>query len=319
MANRPRRVPNRNPTPETVLGNLVSIREHTYDDFLTNSQYVVGDQSIVPVARVVLCADGAVRYRIFRTIIWVAESEGFLANDDLKALATTGFVEKTQNEFNVYQKHGKHNKTALDVPAVSYNKKRLVQGSDKHMDKNQLRSLFSAVTSATELEITFGGPRAHLSGAYRVVRTRTGRGKGGSRLLDLTRVSDGQTLTTGTPDSNTIVNIVVDGVRHGLDNASDLPVVFGRNKSVSNEFKRVTRSVMERRRSVSDAAATVTVESDLPEFSGTFSVANAIRCRGRGGPCRLDLVETGTGRELTLWSSRHSGAISSITLAPEEA
>jgi hypothetical protein len=165
------------------------------------------------------------------------------------------------------------------------------------------------------LEVNFGGARAHLSGAYQVERLRTGRGKGGSRLLDLVRLSDRQAVTTGTPDSTNIVNVVVDGVRHGLENASDLPIIFGRNKSVSKEFKLVTKSILDLRRRDASAAVRVNVDSDVAEFSGTFDVAGAQRCRGRGGPCRLDLTEVGTGRSLTLWSSRHSGAIRTIALA----
>lgn len=314
MGQKARRIPNRNKQPETIIGYLLASKPSRFSSSIDNSEIAFETGQHVPVARAVVCANGLVMFRVFGALTWVSERDGFEDINNLKLAANLEFVQKQQNEFNVYVNHGKHKTVAKDVPPTEPNNKNdNLQGKSKHMDKNQLRSVFSSLTAGQSLEINFGGPRAHLSGTYRVERTRTGRGKGGSRLVDMVRDSDGLALTTGTPDSNSIVNLVVGGERIGLASESELPVVFGRNKSVSNEFKRVTRALVDLR--ARGTTSTVTVESDIADFAGTFTVTGAQRCRGRGGPCRLDLSDA-SGRSLTLWSSKHSGAIRSISIVP---
>lgn len=318
-----KRIPQRNKEPEKVIGHLRATQANVFSNILTDTEVSIAPNDLVAIGKCVRTAGNVPRYRLFGTINWVSEIDGFVDVDGIKSNVSEVLEEKVNNRLNLFTNSdtnkitGKKAKVAnksVDLVTKNINNN-FSTGKSKHMDKTQLRNVFATLTTGQTLEINFGGARSHLSGAYRVERLRTGRGKGGSRLLDLVRLSDGQVVTTGTPDSTNIVNLVVDGMRHGLENASDLPVVYGRNKLMNKEFKVVAKSILELRKRDSSASPRITVDSSIPEFSGTFDVVGAQRGRGRGGPCRLDLTEVGTGRALTLWSSRHSGAIRSIALA----
>lgn len=318
-----RRIPQRNKEPEKVIGYLQATQANTFSNLLTNTELVTAPNDLVPIAKCIRTAGNVARYRLFGTIIWVSEADGFVDINGIKTNVSEVLAEKTDNQLNVSQISDTNKitdkktktRTTKSVAVTTNIINNISTGKSKHMDKTQLRNLFSTLTAGQNLEITFGGARAHLSGSYSIERVRRGRGKGGSRLLDLTSLTGGAPLTTGTPDSGTIVNVTVNGERFGLDSAADLPVVFGRNRTISNEFKRLTKSILAARKADAAVVQTLTVESDVPEFAGTFSVVGAQRCRGRGGPCRLDLSEVGTGRAVTLWSSRHSGAIRALALA----
>lgn len=96
------------------------------------------------------------------------------------------------------------------------------------MDKNILHSVLETVTTGQTININFSDPFSDLTGDYLVLQSKTGRGRGGSRILevqsmaDSTRIIsslqiDGKDKALGTGTSDFIVSLTVDGKLHGLE------------------------------------------------------------------------------------------------------
>jgi hypothetical protein len=113
------------------------------------------------------------------------------------------------------------------------------------MDKRVLFSVLETVTVGSTVGLSFGAPFTELTGDYTVVVSKTGRGRGGSRVLEVHPVSnpddvfgalviDGKEKALGTATSDVILAITFDGVTHGdatqpetvaeVDTGDDAPV-----------------------------------------------------------------------------------------------
>jgi hypothetical protein len=180
------------------------------------------------------------------------------------------------------------------------------------MEKSALKSVISSLSSSQVINITFIGDRAHLSRDWTVVKVRTGKGKGGSKILELVD-SARNTLTTGTPDSAYILNMTVNGTMHGYSSEADVPVVYESNPERSAELKQTFKSLVG-----AEGQYRVNIQSTITDLNGTFMVNRGTQLRGRGGQIRLELERVGSGERVEVWSNRHSGVIQSFTIDPAE-
>lgn len=172
------------------------------------------------------------------------------------------------------------------------------------MDKSELKTVITALTPGDSIKVAFLGTKAELSGDFEVVATRRGRGKGGSQLVEL-RTSTGETLVTGTPESENVLHIVTaDGVLHGFETASDVPPVFETDAGAASLLKEKFKGLLDAE--TREPGYRVRVASTHEPFNGTFVVRSAVQKRGRHGQVVLTLSPSLTGDTFELWSHRHS-------------
>lgn len=180
------------------------------------------------------------------------------------------------------------------------------------MDKQILRSVLVGLSPEQEIQVTFIGARRDQTGTYRVVNTRRGRGKGGSRLADLQPLDVGdvnlsEQITIGTPDkyNDFILNVTVDGEKFGYDSESEVPANYETNAEAARSLKEQFRNLLDAAESRPMVEITA---SQAPEVNGNFTVINARQLRGRGGQIVLTL-QADSGDTAELWSYRHSGVV----------
>ena len=100
------------------------------------------------------------------------------------------------------------------------------------MDKQILHSVLETVTAGMVIGVAFHEPFAELSGDYTVLQSKTGRGRGGSRVLELASVAnpedtfgaleiDGKQKALGTGTSEIFASLTVDGKVHGLEDPAE--------------------------------------------------------------------------------------------------
>lgn len=319
----------RNNTPDTTVGYIVLNNDCRFVDPRTGMEGIVhnfqaGDR--VSVARAITTAGGR-SYRLLNTIHWVSERDCQPDNDVIAAAALnvdpivrnpiTPAMLNDVNQFtnvvnrakvkNVSGKTRTANKSVVN-PLTNNNKSK-----SKTMDKSALKSLISTFTPGQVIGITFLGDKAHLSRDWTVVKVRTGKGKGGSKLLELV---DGarNTITTGTPESAFILNMTVNGTLHGAASEAEVPVVYETNATRATELKDAFKSLVG-----AEGDRRVSIQSTITDLNGTFTVNRGTQLRGRGGQVRLELERVGSGERAEVWSLRHSGVISSFTILGDEA
>lgn len=273
-------------------------------------------------------------YRIANTIHWIMDSECVAddaaissAANNVDPIVRAGIIQNTitpamlndVNEFtnilnpvkikNVSGKVSTATKRTVN-PLTNNN---ISKSKSKTMDKSALKSVINGLTPGQVVGITFIGDKAHLSRDWTVVKVRTGKGKGGSKLLELV---DGarNTITTGTPESGFILNMTVNGTMHGATSEADLPVVYETNAARAVELKEAFRTLVG-----AEGDRRVSIQSTITDLNGTFTVNRGVQLRGRGGQVRLELERVGSGERVEVWSLRHSGVISSFTIMGEEA
>ena len=186
------------------------------------------------------------------------------------------------------------------------------KSKNKTMDKSALKSVISTLTPGTVIGITFVGDKAHLSRDWTVVKVRTGKGKGGSKLLELVDAAR-NTITTGTPESAFILNMTVNGTMHGHSSEAEVPVVYETNAARATELKEAFKSLVG-----AEGDRRVSIQSTITDLNGTFTVNRGIQLRGRGGQVRLELERVGSGERAEVWSLRHSGVITGFTILGDE-
>jgi len=179
------------------------------------------------------------------------------------------------------------------------------------MEKTTLKTVLTALTAGALITLNFRSDKASLSGEYSLVGTKKGRGKGGSLLAELKSTTSGDLLSIGTPSSDDLVNITVDGVTHGFESESQIPVVYETNAALASQLKEQFKSFVA---SEESPLRVQVVAPTAPDLNGTFNVISVVQLRGRGGQMVLKTVE---GTEI--WSYRHSGVIESVSVVGAEA
>jgi hypothetical protein len=171
------------------------------------------------------------------------------------------------------------------------------------MNKQILRSALEGLTEGQTLTINFRSSDKNTSGDYVFLGSRRGRGKGGSLLAELSLVGQDGVTIVGTKDSDNIVNVVIDGTMHGLDNECDLPIVFEARPTEALELKKTFKAFLQ------DNACPkrMSITSSIIELNGEFTVVNAKQLRGRVGQVQLETQEG-----VKFCSYRHSGVIQNV-------
>ena len=244
------------------------------------------------------------RYRIKGTIRWLSEK-------DVKVSGTlvpiTDYRFKKGIQQGTIKKSSKPKRKKASTRKRSMNTKPSLGSRYKGMDKQELKNVIQGLSAGDSLTVNFVGEKADLSGAFKVLGTKRGRGKGGSLLVEL-EASDGSTLTTGTPESNAILNVITaNGSLAGFKNEADLPRLYEVDTARAVALKEQLGALLD-----AEGDVTVDVESSEEDFTGTWTVTGARKSRGRYGQVVLSLDNGTVKREL--WSYRHSGIISRITV-----
>jgi hypothetical protein len=193
------------------------------------------------------------------------------------------------------------------------------------MDKQVLRSALTGLNPDDRLTVTFLGEKASESGEFTVIRTRKGRGKGGSQLVEL-RSAAGESLTTGTPESDMILHVVTpDGTLHGHESESDVPLSFETDAARAVSLKEAFKGLIDhcsplpkesendtRSRYVPSRPVNLSVQSSYAPFDGNFALVQLELKRGRYGKIVLLVQPDGSETTTTLDSFQHSGVITSF-------
>jgi len=173
------------------------------------------------------------------------------------------------------------------------------------MDKKQLKAVAEALNCPEEVAFTFVGELADRSGTYTVTTVRTGRGKGGSKVMTL-EAKDGSTFVTGTTQSDYILNVTTkDGILHGFETAADVPKVFKTNAGMAEKLKKQMKAL------VGTNGARVFISDTAEEFNSEYTVTHAELMRGRYGQVKFTM-QAGDGSFTSLWSFRHSGIVTEL-------
>lgn len=261
-----------------------------------NETWSRGDH--VDIAKAVNTPAG-IRFRVKGTTRWLSEA-------DIKISGTITPISDYRFKSAIKKsklKTKKKSTKASNNKLISH-KQTGIQG----MNKTELKTLISNLSAGEEITVTFLGDMSDNSGTFKVLGTRRGRGKGGSLLVDL-EASDGSTITTGTPRNTDIMNITLsDGTLHGYTNEAEVPRVFDTDTSRAVALKEQFNTLLD-----ADGSFTVDVESPEDVYNGTFTVTSAKKARGRYGQVILTLADS-QGVERELWSYRHSGIVTRITV-----
>lgn len=177
------------------------------------------------------------------------------------------------------------------------------------MEKNILKDVLSKVNPGDTIEVNFAGEKSPLSGAFKVLSSKTGRGKCGSRIASLESLSDHTTLSIGTPTNQELVNITYQGEKYGYSNATEAMPVVSRDSKKATELKDKLKCL------VGFGGRQLSITSALePEFNGLFNLRSAELSKGRFGQIILKLTNVATNQNIELWSYRHSTVIDSIDI-----
>jgi hypothetical protein len=135
------------------------------------------------------------------------------------------------------------------------------------MDKHILYSVLESLTAGMTATINFNEPFAALSGDYTIVASKVGRGRGGSRVIEIAPVTnpddsfaaleiDGKQRALGTGTSEYISTMIVDGKTFGLEDPMETNRSTTRTKRPSGETVSVPRTKRERTASSNASAST---------------------------------------------------------------
>jgi hypothetical protein len=175
------------------------------------------------------------------------------------------------------------------------------------MEKATLKTVLQSLTAGDTLTLNFRSDKALQSGEYTLVGTKKGRGKGGSLIAELKSVTSGDLFAVGTPNSDDLVNVIVNGTQHGFESESEIPFEYPTNVALAATNKEFFKTIKDA--TVESPIGINVVAPTVPELNGTFSVVSVVQLRGRGGQM---VLKTAEGTEI--WSYRHSGVIESISL-----
>lgn len=174
------------------------------------------------------------------------------------------------------------------------------------MDKKELRNVISTFVVNQQVVFSFRGDLVRLNGTYNVLNVKKGKGKGGSLLAELSPVGgNSESIVIGTPNSEDVLNVVINGVLHGYETEENVPLVIKPDAGRASEIKEILRSC-------TGGESTLSLVSELlPEFNGTFKVVSVKPSKGRYGQVIASLKNS-SNVSVELWSYRHSGAINEI-------
>lgn len=267
----------------------------------------------VKIARVINTPIGH-RLRIAYTTRWISREDVQIEYPETVVVDYTSHLSPNGDKANSLKPQRKSRNKAQNTrkgfkalasrATTKVRRPRTVRRTERYtgMNKKQLRTLIEGLTPEEKVTVTFLGKLSHLTGEYAFVEMKTGRGKGGSKLMVLKPVSGGETITAGTPQSDNILHVVTaDGTVHGFENESQVPRTFEMNAARGEELKK------EMQKLVGTTGAQLRLDDIEGEFGGVWTVTQATQKRGRYGQVAFTLMQGSTIKEF--WSHKHSGVI----------
>lgn len=178
------------------------------------------------------------------------------------------------------------------------------------MEKQQLKSVLESVNPGDSIDVTFAGDRTVLSGNFKVLSSKVGRGKCGSRIVSLESMTDHSIVSIGTKENDAIVNITHRGTKYGFESMTEGNVISGRNEARALELKEKLKPL------IGFGGRQINIVSAVePELNGSFTVNSAQLSKGRFGQMILQLTNNTNNKNVEFWSYRHSGLVDSIEIA----
>lgn len=175
------------------------------------------------------------------------------------------------------------------------------------MEKNTLKDVLSKVNPGDTITVEFAGLKTALTGDYRVLSSKVGRGKCGSRIATLeSPLRLGEVVSIGTPSNTEIVSVTYNGEKFGGE--ASISTSNRDLDKAKNLKQKLSGLVGFGGRQIRMTSATE------PTFNGTFTLESAELSKGRYGQIRAKLVNEATGQSVELWSYRHSGAVDNIEI-----
>ena len=282
-----------------VCLSKATIKQEVIPNLRYESSYSIGD--VVEIAYSIMTPSGQ-HYRIKGTSRWLSSEQVDL---ETQSVPFTDYRFKESPNSAILNK-GKE----LNISSNNINSKPKRKTVTKTMDKLQVRKLIDSVAPGDKISFNFAGDLSESSGEFKVLKVRPGRGKGGSLLIEL-QAADGSLITTGTPYSEKIINITtVDGTVHGLSSESELRTVYSVDISRAVALKEQFKTLQ----TMTTGDTVIEVESTEPSIAGKFKIVSSKQLRGRFGQIVLGLVSVETGESQELWSYRHSGVITRISV-----
>jgi hypothetical protein len=187
------------------------------------------------------------------------------------------------------------------------------------MNKEILKSVFGGMKINDSFTINFISQFAMMNGDYKISKMGTGRGKGGSIVVEAINTVSGNKLTSleyggkphlfGTSVSDNILNITVNGKMFGVKHESDLPKTFARDKEAGDQLRDALKPFLTKK----TPTVLKIASSQAPEFNGTWNISNIKLNPGRHGQISLMLTNINDPSDTReLWSFRHSTIIDSL-------
>lgn len=177
------------------------------------------------------------------------------------------------------------------------------------MDKATLKDVLSQVNPGDQLEVTFTGEKSPLSGTFKVLSSKIGRGKCGSRIASLEALSDHTIISIGTPTNNELVNITYNGTKYGFNTSAEAIPGAKRDVEKANDLKEKLKGLV----GYGGRQVRLTSAKEA-DFNGSFTLVSAELSKGRFGQVRMRLTNDATGQAIEVWSYRHSGVIDSVSV-----
>ncbi len=178
------------------------------------------------------------------------------------------------------------------------------------MEKKQLKSLVETFECPVSgVTFNFVGELADKSALYTVTNVKTGRGKGGSKILTLVGPG-GEEFVTGTSQSDFILNVITpDGMLHGYETSADVPRVFTTNAGFATKLKAQMLDY------VGAVGVKIRVSDTAKEFdASSYTVTHAELMKGRYGQVKFTMQNDDDESFTSLWSYRHSGIVTELEI-----
>jgi hypothetical protein len=175
------------------------------------------------------------------------------------------------------------------------------------MNKQTLKTVLESIVSGDTIDVTFAGEKTVLSGSYKVLYSKIGRGKCGSRLASIQSMQDQSITSIGTKENDMIVNIVHNGQKYGFESMTEGNIAVNKNLEKAATIKEKLKHL------VGFGGRQINITSSQePELNGSFTLRSAELSKGRFGQLVLKLTNNTTNKNVEFWSYRHSGLIDTI-------
>lgn len=176
------------------------------------------------------------------------------------------------------------------------------------MNKQTLKEVLQSINSGDLIDVSFTGEKSVLSGQYKVLYSKVGRGKCGSRLASIQAMSDGTVTSIGTKENDAILTITHNGTKFGTESLTDANV-----STLSKDLVKATEIKEKLKFLVGFGGRQIKIVSTKePELNGSFTLNSAQLVKGRYGQLILKMTNNVTQKNVEFWSYRHSGLIESI-------